>query len=45
MAVPQRGDRIGDAATGGAPGVSADPVSPAPFELPYKVSASPGSGR
>jgi hypothetical protein len=47
--VPQRGDRVGDAATGGAPGAigaGGGPASPAPFELPYKVSAaSPGKGR
>jgi hypothetical protein len=49
MGVPQRGDRAGDAATGGAPGAigaGGGPASPAPFELPYKVSAaSPGKGR
>jgi hypothetical protein len=44
MAMPERGDRMGDAATGGAPGmIAAAPLES--FALPYKVIAAPGRDR
>jgi hypothetical protein len=50
MVVPEQGNRMGGAATGGAPGIGggslgigAAPLEP--FELPYKVIIPPGPGR
>lgn len=50
MAIPEQGNRMGDAATGGAPGMqSAPPGTGAaplePFELPYRVTTPPNQGR
>lgn len=50
MAVPERGNRMGDAATGGAQGIKDAPLSigAAPIEplgLPYKIVYPAGPGR
>ena len=48
QAVPERGNRMGDAATGGAPGMAEAGSAASPlesFELPYKVIAPPARDR
>lgn len=50
MAVPGQGNRMGDAATAGAPGMGEKPLGIGgapiePYELPYKVVAPPDKGR
>ncbi|UGB37104.1 hypothetical protein [Frateuria soli] len=50
MAVPGQGNRMGDAATGGAPGMGEKPLGIGgapiePHELPYKVIAPPNTVR
>jgi hypothetical protein len=50
MAVPGQGNRMGDAATGGAAGVESDvpgtvTASAEPFELPYRVTTPPSPER
>ena len=48
QAVPERGNRMGDAATGGAPGMAEAGIAASPlesFELPYKVIAPPDRDR
>jgi hypothetical protein len=44
-AVPEPGNRMGDAATAGAPDVATGAGAPIePFELPYKVISPPNLG-
>jgi hypothetical protein len=50
MVVPEQGNRMGDAATGGAPGMENAPPNTGaaplePFELPYRVTTPPNRGR
>ncbi|HET6807047.1 MAG TPA: hypothetical protein VFH59_16550 [Frateuria sp.] len=50
MALPEQGNRMGDAATAGAPGMAEKPMGVGgapiePFELPYKVITPPNPGR
>lgn len=48
QAVPERANRMGDAGTGGAPGIAEAGTAASPlesFELPYKVIAPPDRDR
>jgi hypothetical protein len=50
MVVPEPGNRTGDAATAGAPGMEARPLGVGaapvePFELPYTLVTPPNQGR